>query len=78
MEVEDLVIQLVVLVRKKFGRWLSHSRQSRKYMQSFSNLRESECEQIHICVAENAITEGIPKFMSRIFYRFRSAVVSDT
>lgn len=67
MEVEDLVIQLVVLVGKKSGRWLSHSRQARMYMQSFSNLRESVCEQISICVAENVITEEILKFMSRIF-----------
>lgn len=62
MEVEDLVIQLAVLVRKEFGRWLSCSRQARKYMQSFSNPRESVCEQICICVAENAITEEIPVY----------------
>lgn len=67
MEVEDLVIQVMVLVRKKFGRWLSHSRQARKYVPNFSNLREGECEQISICVAENAIAEEIPKFMSRSF-----------
>lgn len=78
---ENPVIQLMVLVRKEFWRWLSCLRQAGKYMQSFSKLRESVCEQISICIAvqEKAITEEIPEFTSRIFffYRFKSAVVSE-
>ena len=70
MEVENPVIQLVVLVRKAFWRWLSCCRQARKYMQSFFKLKESVCEQISICAAvqEKVITEEIPKFTSRIFF----------
>lgn len=79
MEVENPVIQLMILVRKEFWRWLSCSRQARKYMQSFSKLKESVCEQISICVAvqEKVITEEISKFTSRIFCRLKSAVVSE-
>lgn len=69
MEAENPVIQLVILVWKEFWRWLSCSRQARKYMQSFSKLKESVCEQMSICVAvqEKAITEEISKFTSGIF-----------
>lgn len=48
-------------------------------MPSLSKLKKSMWEQINICVQvqEKAITEEISEFTSRIFYRFKSAVVSE-
>lgn len=70
MEVENPVIQLTVVLRKEFWRWLSCSRQARKYMQNFSKLKESVREQINICVAvqEKAITEKIQVYNWDFFF----------
>lgn len=80
MEAENPVIQFPVVLRKEFWRWLSCSRQARKYMQSFSKLKESVCEQISVCAAvqEKAITEEIQVYKWDFFFnRFKSAVVSE-